>query len=231
MPAILPDMPTVETVILDLTNAYRKEHQLQDVRPDAQLAKVARAYAGYLAQTGTFSHTADGRQAGDRVTAVGYQWCQVAENLSMHEDSRGFESRDLAEKMVKGWIGSPGHRQNMLSPGATQIGVGVAQAPGPYPKYVSVQVFARPKSLEYEFKVSNSTDVAVSYSFGGETHEARPHFIITHSSCMPSELRFTGAGGVPLSVSYEAMNGLVYKLVPDASFVGGVRIEVGPVFE
>ncbi len=102
MPALLPDMPTVETVIIQLTNAYRHQNQLAEVAPNAQLAKVAKAYAKYLADTQQFSHTADGRQAGDRIAAGGYQWCQVAENLSMHADSRGFEARDLAEKTVQG---------------------------------------------------------------------------------------------------------------------------------
>ncbi len=112
----------------------------------------------------------------------------------------------------------------------TQIGVGVAQAPGPYPKYISVQVFARPKDHQYEFKVSNTTDVVISYAFGGKTHEIKPRFVITHSSCMPSEIRFTGAGGVPLAVTYEAMNGLQYTVVPDTNFVGNVKIDVKPVF-
>ncbi|MFA5949782.1 MAG: CAP domain-containing protein [Hyphomicrobium sp.] len=231
MPAILPDTPTVEAAIVQLTNAFRHEHQLGDVVPSGQLTNAARAYASYLATSGQFSHTADGRQAGDRVASAGYAWCQVGENLALHLDSQGFESRVLAEKSVQGWINSPGHRANMLAPYVTQIGVGVARAPGQDPKYLSVQLFARPKSLQYEFQISNTLKQTVSYSFGGETHEVEPSFAVTHTACNPGEVSFealgTGATAKRLSMRYQASDGLVYMLKPDKS--AGLRVEVAPL--
>jgi hypothetical protein len=232
MPAVLPDTPAVEIAIVEMTNTFRKQQRLDAVRPNVGLTAAARAYAAYLAKSGQFSHTADGREAGDRISAVGYAWCQMGENLALHMDSRGFEARALAEKSVQGWINSPGHRANMLTPYVTETGVGVARAPGSKdPKYISVQLFARPKSLEYEFQISNTSAEAVSYSFGGETHEVMPSFAVTHTSCMPSEVAFekvgTGARAKALSMHYKASDGLVYVLKPDQA--SGLKVEVKPL--
>ena len=128
MPVITPDVPAVETAIVAMTNAFRLENKLGEVRPNAQLAQAARAYAAYLARTNAFSHTADGRQPADRVGETGYQYCQVAENLASTSTFAGFEAGLAAA--VEGWKNSPGHRRNMLTPHVTEIGVAVAQASG-----------------------------------------------------------------------------------------------------
>jgi hypothetical protein len=231
MPALLPDIPTVEIAIVEMTNAFRIENKLGDVKPNAALAAAARAYAAYLAKSGTLSHTADGREAGDRVKSAGYAWCQVGENLALHLDSRGFDSRALAKKSVEGWINSPHHRENMLAPHVTEIGVGVARAPDKDPKFISVQLFARPRSLEYEFQISNTSKESVTYSFGGETHEVKPSFAVTHTACSPSKLSFermgAGARAKTLSMRYEAAGGLVYTLKADNAT--GVRVEIAPL--
>ncbi len=122
MPAVLPDPPAVEIAIVEMTNTFRKQQHLDTVRPNAGLTAAARAYAAFLAGSGQFSHTADGREAGDRISAAGYTWCQIGENLALHMDSRGFEAHALAEKSVQGWINSPGHRANMLTPYVTETG-------------------------------------------------------------------------------------------------------------
>ncbi len=227
MPAILTDIATVETEIVQMTNDFRGKHKLGDVRPNAELASAARAYAAYLAKSGAFSHTADGREAGDRVTSAGYEWCQVGENLALNADSGGFAALDLARKAVEGWINSPGHRANMLAPYATEIGVGVAKAPDKDPKFISVQLFARPKSLAYEFQISNSSREAVSYSFGGEEHEVRPSYAVTHTACAPSPLAFDKVGDKAVAIRYQATGGVVYDLKADRK--AGLKVEIRPL--
>lgn len=220
MTALLPDIPAVEIQVVEMTNRARAEQKLAPVKPDAKLSAAARAYAAYLANTNAFSHTADGRQSGDRITASGYRWCQVGENLASAQSSNGFASRDLAAKAVEGWLNSPGHRKNLLARDVTDIGVGTARVPADSPKYVTVQLFARPQSLSYEFQISNATKTTVSYSFGGKTHEVKPTFAITHSSCMPSALEFPSLGK-----SFEAKDGIVYTLSPGPA---GVTVDAKP---
>ena len=142
--ATLPDLPQTEMAIVELTNAFRKESRLGEVKPNAALSAAARAFAAYLAKTGKFAHEADGRQPAQRAEAAGYRYCLVAENLAMNLDSRGFETRALASAAVEGWKNSPGHRANMLQRGATEIGVAIARAPDKDPKFISVQLFGRP---------------------------------------------------------------------------------------
>lgn len=224
----LPDISRVETTVVEMTNRVRASEKLGAVTPNAQLAAAARAYAAYLAKNNVFSHTADGRQSSERITAAGYEWCQVGENLALAQNSNGFKTEGLATKAVEGWLNSPGHRENLLQPHVTEIGVGVAKAPDKDPKYITVQLFGRPKSLMYEFQISNSTNDSVTYSFGGERHEVKPSFAITMTACMPSTLAFerigTGAKAKPLTAKYEASDGLVYVLKSDRA--KGVVVEV-----
>lgn len=229
MTVLTPDIPNVEIAIVEMTNAFRKDNQLVQVKPNAELTKAARAYAGFLAKANLFSHTADGRQPADRTRAAGYALCQIAENLASHRDSRGFETRQLAREAVEGWKNSPGHRKNMLLPHVTEIGVAVAKAKG-QEKYLSVQLFGRPQSLSYKFKIDNAAAETVLYAFGASTHEIRPRTSVTHTSCLPGEIAFRRAGhaltGKALNARYEANDGDVYVLRSTDS--GGIKIEAFP---
>lgn len=231
MGVTLPDLPQTEAAIIEMTNAFRREHKLAPVAVNAQLTTAARAYARFLASRDLFSHTADGRQPAARAAEAGYRYCEIAENLALNQDSRGLETRELATKAMSGWINSPGHRANLESPGATEIGVAVARSGDAVPKYVSVQVFGRPRTLEIEFQVSNSSTSDVTYTFGGETHELTPRLAITHQSCRGGPLVFTVGGGFFFSKArtigqYEAADGQLYVVKTDAN--DALKIEVRP---
>ncbi len=211
-----PDTTLVEEQIIELTNQFRAKYKRGAVKYDPVLSRAAESYARFLARSGKFSHEADGRQPADRITKAGYEFCRIGENLASAENSRGFETTKLATQTVEGWINSPGHRKNMLIDSVTDIGVGVVRAPGRYPKYISVQLFARPKSEMFTFQVSNSTEKTVTYSFGGDTHDIEPRYAFSHSSCEPDTLTFmwSGKGRArrKLSSRYEASDGKVYTL-------------------
>lgn len=220
MAATLPDVAKVEAAIVRLTNDFRTRNHLAAVAVEPHLARAARAYAEFLASRGQFSHTADGRQPQQRVEAAGYAYCETAENLALHQDSRGFESRALAAKAVEGWMNSPGHRRNLLNAGVTEIGVAVAKAPDRDPKYIAVQVFARPRSLSLEFQISNATAAAVGYTFAGKTHDLAAHYSVTHTECQGGQITFARPGGLfssPRPIGrYEARDGQLYTLKADA---------------
>jgi hypothetical protein len=230
MTDLVPDLPQVEILVIEMTNRVRAEEKLAAVKPNEKLAAAARAYASYLAKSDLFSHTADGREPSDRITAAGYAWCQVGENLALAQGGSGMDGRELATRAIEGWLNSPGHRQNMLQPSVTEIGVAVARAPGNEIKYVTVQLFGRPKSLEYEFQISNSSRESVTYSFGGETHVVMPAFAVTHTACSPADLKFfrlgSGNKARALSARFEAADGMVYVLKPDKS--AGIQVEIVP---
>jgi hypothetical protein len=227
MPAVTPDLPNTEIAIVEMTNAFRQENKLAAVQPNATLAKAARAYAQFLAGTELFSHEADGRRPADRARAAGYQFCEIAENLAAFVDSRGFETRDLARQMIEGWKNSPPHRKAMLAPGVTELGVAVAKVKGAE-KYVSVQLFGRPASLQYSFEIENNTNATVSYTFETDKLEIKPRFTVRHTACAPGEIAFdiTAAFARAVGSRYETRDGRVFRLVTDVD--GKVRIELIP---
>ena len=187
---MLPDLPQTEVAIVEMTNAFRKANALPEVTLNAALAAAARAFAEYIARTGKFSHEADGRTPRDRVLAQGYRYCLVAENLAWNLDSRGYETDRLAREVVEGWKASPGHRDNLLLPGATDIGVAVVRGPDAKPKFVSVQVFGRPESAQVRFAIRNLANTPVRYLLGTATETVQPREAITHTDCEPRPLRF-----------------------------------------
>lgn len=220
----MPDIPAAESAVIELTNAYRRENRLSEVKASPQLARTARLYAAYLAKTDTFSHTADNRDVGERASASGYQWCSIAENLAMNLDSRGFETRALAKLNVEGWINSPGHRENLLGAHYTEIGVAMVQVPDKNPKFVTVQVFGRPQSEKFTFQIANTTGQPVTYTFSGETHDLRPSMSVTHTSCTPGTLDFVKAGTKKVAARFEASDQTVYTLKSDAA--AGLKVEI-----
>ena len=223
MPAILPDIPVAEAAIIEMTNGIRQREKLGPVAADKALTIAARAFAAYLAKTNTFSHTAGGQQPSDRAKAAGYDHCQIAENLALTADSRGFEARALAKQTIEGWLNSPGHRANLLAPYVTQIGVAVARVPDKDPKYVIVEMVGRPMTMASEFQVSNATKDSVRYALSGEAQTLEPGMGITHTVCQPKTILFEKAGVTALTDHFEAKDGQVYTVRQKS---GAVTVEV-----
>ena len=198
MASLTPDIPKVEIAIVEMTNAIRREQKLAAVKTNPQLINAARAYAKFLASKDLFSHSADGRQPAARAADAGYQYCDIAENLAWHRDGNGFETRDLAAKVVSGWMNSPGHRANLLNSHVTDIGVAVAEAPGGAHKFVSVQLLGRAAVGTYPVHISNTAATAVAYSFAGKAHELKPRQTVTHGECVSASTYFLKREGIVL---------------------------------
>jgi Cysteine-rich secretory protein family len=226
MAVLTPDIAKTEMAIIELTNVFRAEQKLAPVTPNPALTAAARAFAKFLAASDMFSHTADGRQPADRVKAAGYSYCRTAENLALNLDSRGFETAQLARDAVEGWKNSPGHRKNLEAPHVTEIGVGIAKSKNDE-KYLSVQLFGRPMSLQYTFKIMNEAGVPVSYRYNGEQQTVGPRIIVTHTACDPGEISFVGAvtpHARMIDARFPTNSGDAFSLI--AAPGGGVRVEV-----
>lgn len=114
-----------KTLILQLLNDVRKkgcqcgDQWYSSAAPltwNDLLEKAALAHSTQMVQKKFFSHiSSDGYNAGDRISKVGYSWKNYAENIGM-----GF--RDERE-MVEGWLKSPGHCRNIMSPQYKEVGV------------------------------------------------------------------------------------------------------------
>jgi len=225
MPTAL-DIPAAETIIIASTNAFREKHNLSALKPNPQLAAAARAYAKALTARKELSHTANGTTPAERARKAGYQYCQIAENLAVLYDSRGFTAPEYAKRTLKGWKDSPGHRRNLLMPYLSEIGVAVARAPdNNNTRYVAVQLFGRPHSEQYRFDVANTTKKSIGYEFGDETGVVEPRYVVTLGACFPGTISFETGSARGAHARYKVRAGQVYTLKADGH--GRVRVEVG----
>lgn len=213
----------IEARVFEAANGFRAENRLPALEPNAILATEARAFAEYLARTDRFSHTADGRNPADRARAAGYDYCELAENIAYEEDDSGFGVERLTHLFINGWENSPGHRRNLLNPGVTQTGVGVARAQGrgSVQKYLAVQVFGRPASTRFDFEVENHSVIEIAFGFDGVVRQVPPHAALTEATCSSGQIIFQHIGRRPSSYAVEP--GARYVL-SDAA--GGMRVEM-----
>lgn len=127
--------------LLMKVNAIRLAQGLPLVSSDAELTRAAQRHAEEIAARGELSHIGeDGARIGERLDRVGYPYVLAVENLA----SGTLDADDTLER----WLGSPGHRGNLLSAAIRQAGVGYIEVPVPdwrvaYRSYW-VLVLARP---------------------------------------------------------------------------------------
>ncbi len=92
------------------------------------LAGAARRHSGDMLARGFFSHTnPDGLSASQRLPRDYAQVLkQSGENIWMGSGQNTYDPRHLAGTIMATLMASPGHRQNLLDPQYTHLGVGVA---------------------------------------------------------------------------------------------------------
>jgi uncharacterized protein YkwD len=110
--------------VVELVNAERAKAGCSPVKLNATLTKAAQAHSADMAAHQNMSHTgSDGSDPGERITRAGYSWSTYGENVAY-----GYST---PEKVMAGWMSSPGHKANILKCEFKEIGVGLAQ-PGNY---------------------------------------------------------------------------------------------------
>jgi uncharacterized protein YkwD len=206
------DTAEVSREMVDRSNAFRREQGLAPLQPQRALTQAAGAFAAHMAQTDRYGHDADGRTPVQRTQAEGYAHCMVAENIAMQYDSRGFSGGALARGFVQGWIDSPGHRENLLSAEATDIGLAVARSPASG-RWYAVQVFGRPMSRAVRFEISNRSKVALRYSLDDKAYALLPGVTRTHQHCSPPQLTL-GLPGQAQPVRLRPANGAQLRVEP-----------------
>ncbi|MCR8915499.1 CAP domain-containing protein [Marinobacter panjinensis] len=141
------EMDETDRALLNLVNEARSQpRQCGDEDFDAaeplswncKLADAAHAHSEDMIEQEFFSHTSpEGVQTGRRVNDRGYSWSAVGENIASGQNS--------VDRVVEGWLSSPGHCANIMSTEFTEMGAARVEAPGsPYSPFWT-QVFARPR--------------------------------------------------------------------------------------
>lgn len=125
----------IEHDVIALVNVERQKAGLKALRPNWELSRVARHKSQDMRDKHYFSHTSS--TYGDPFKMIrdyGIRFSYAGENIAMGQTT--------AQQVMKGWMESPGHRKNILSPNFTEIGVGYAE--GGTGRYYWTQMFIKP---------------------------------------------------------------------------------------
>ncbi|NJD03303.1 MAG: SafA/ExsA family spore coat assembly protein [Ruminiclostridium sp.] len=118
-------IPTVTTAaqedeVIRLVNVERSRQGLQTLAKNWELCRVARYKSADMANKGYFSHTSPTYGSPFKMMETfGIRFSSAGENIAYGQRS--------PQEVMNGWMNSPGHRSNILSPSYTQIGVGLAR--------------------------------------------------------------------------------------------------------
>nr|WP_298413672.1 CAP domain-containing protein [uncultured Halomonas sp.] len=117
------------------------DQRFEAVKPltwNCKLEAAAKAHSSNMAQNSFFSHTGpDGDRVGQRVTAEGYTWRAVGENIAAGQKS--------GDAVIEGWLESAGHCANIMKKTFTDMGMGRVEAPDSRYSPYWTQVFGRPR--------------------------------------------------------------------------------------
>jgi len=133
--------PGFESQVLSLLNTIRVQNGLRQLSSNPQLVNAALGHSTDMACNNFTSHTgSNGSTFRDRISAQGYTFTYASENI-YYGFGEGFGDPQTA---VDWWMNSQEHRENILNPYVTEIGIGyVYYASSQYGGYYTVN-FARP---------------------------------------------------------------------------------------
>jgi uncharacterized protein YkwD len=125
VPAAPAAQPGAGTTVVCLINRERGKRSLAPLRDSGPLRAAAGRYARQMVAGGFFSHVSpSGSTLRARMSGVGYAGTGVftlGENIATGSGALGAPSA-----IVAAWMGSPGHRRNILARDFRDIGIGVA---------------------------------------------------------------------------------------------------------
>jgi uncharacterized protein YkwD len=109
------------------------------LRWNATLAEASRLHAEDMARYNYFRHEGrEGSTPAQRVERAGYRYLSTGENLASGTNMQ-------AQDAVAGWLKSPGHCANLMSPGYTEMGAAFAVNPASDMGIYWAQAFGTPR--------------------------------------------------------------------------------------
>jgi uncharacterized protein YkwD len=105
---------------------------------NGKLTDAAAGHAADMATNNYFSHASlDGRTFSQRISATGYLWSAVGENIAAGQKT--------PEEVMTAWLDSPGHCENIMNATYTEVGVAcVSNQASLYKVYWAMEL-GRPK--------------------------------------------------------------------------------------
>lgn len=129
--------------LLTATNIARQTQHEPQLAENVLLMRAAQAKANDMVKRDYWSHTTpDGKQPWSFIDKTGYKYQVVGENLAY-----GFSSSD---EVIRGWLNSPSHRENLLSGDYQDVGFGIATSQDfnhSGPETIVVALYGKPGQL------------------------------------------------------------------------------------
>lgn len=117
--AALEDLAGVRAGLLEMVNAERRRARVPLLRLQQQLNHTAQGYAEDMLARDFYGHESpEGTTVMDRAQAEGYRGRTTGENLA--------DGAESVDEVMRGWMESKGHRENILSHLYREVGFGVA---------------------------------------------------------------------------------------------------------
>lgn len=110
-----------DATFVPLINGVRTTAGVAPLTYNAQLDAAAQAHANDMLTNNYFSHTGltdATRTLAIRVQATGYQYKLIGENIAQGQQSE--------QEVLNGWVASPGHQANNVTPDFEHFGLGQA---------------------------------------------------------------------------------------------------------
>jgi uncharacterized protein YkwD len=121
-------LSTLERTIYTLTNQVRRRHGLSTLTWETSLRNSARSHSADMLLRNYFSHNnREGQSPHDRILSeYRFPFSISGENIWSGTGHDPGQTKFLARTIVDSWMSSAGHRENLLNPDFTDVGVGVA---------------------------------------------------------------------------------------------------------
>jgi uncharacterized protein YkwD len=104
----------LKRAVVCLINQQRRSHGLPHLHANGKLNRSAQHWTRTMVTRKIFTH---GTRFWTRISAVGFNWSTVGENIAV-----GYTT---PFQVVKAWMASTDHCQNILQPAFSQVGTGV----------------------------------------------------------------------------------------------------------
>lgn len=170
-PVIQSINPAFERAVVEQTNQIRMQHGLAPLKRIQQLDESARFHSADMSVNDYFDHNTLARDhqqivqvcdIWNRIETYYPNWQALAENIAAGQRTPGLA--------MDGWMNSPEHRANILSPDYSEIGVGFFEGRGEYRYYWDQDFGARdgvfPLVIDGEKAQTSQTHALPIYIYG-----------------------------------------------------------------
>ncbi|CAH0480951.1 unnamed protein product [Peronospora belbahrii] len=159
--------------MLDAVNIERVKAGLSALCTNSKLADAAMGHSEDMAVNDHMTHAgSDGSTLSQRVTATGYEWDAIAENVAVGQKN--------VVSVVESWMNSDGHRANILASEYTMLGAAYVYRGDTTNKHYWTQVFGTG-----ETETCDSGNSAVSQMTDQKAQQQTQDFVAAEASTTP----------------------------------------------